>query len=389
MRSSSGTTSSAAPTPPTWRSGSELADDGRTGRSSTSAAGPGGSPCTWPGAGTGSSGSTRTRRWSRRFDRAGGSGLPAEAERRRRARVRPRGASSGWCWRRCSSCSSSAARASGVALPAAASPRTCARVGSRRGRDRRGDARARRRTAPRPSPTSARSTAGSTPACRSTPASTPGAIVVRRLRQTVSPDGELSDEVDEIGLRLLAADDARGRGARGRAAARGPPRDPRRPTTTSARPSSSWRRPDGAARPRPLPRADEHLRRPRQHPLPAAALRVARDRLRLRRRRPGRARRPGRPRPPLHRRRPGPRPARWSPPTWSRRKREALAAAVDDGAVLLAVCGGYQLLGHSYQLGEERLPGLGLADLETVREPGAAADRQRRDRGRPRRRPAD
>ena len=51
-------------------------------------------------------------------------------------------------------------------------------------------------------------------------------------------------------------------------------------------------------------------------------------------------------------------------------KREALAAATDDGAVLLAVCGGYQLLGHSYQLGEERLPGLGLADLETVREPG-------------------
>ena len=51
-------------------------------------------------------------------------------------------------------------------------------------------------------------------------------------------------------------------------------------------------------------------------------------------------------------------------------KREALAAAVDDGAALLAVCGGYQLLGHSYQLGEETLPGLGLADLETVREPG-------------------
>jgi CobQ-like glutamine amidotransferase family enzyme len=51
-------------------------------------------------------------------------------------------------------------------------------------------------------------------------------------------------------------------------------------------------------------------------------------------------------------------------------KREALGAAVADGAVLLAVCGGYQLLGHSYQLGGERLPGLGLADLETVREPG-------------------
>ena len=51
-------------------------------------------------------------------------------------------------------------------------------------------------------------------------------------------------------------------------------------------------------------------------------------------------------------------------------KREALAAAVEEGAVLLAVCGGYQLLGHSYQLGDERIPGLGLADLETVREPG-------------------
>ena len=37
---------------------------------------------------------------------------------------------------------------------------------------------------------------------------------------------------------------------------------------------------------------------------------------------------------------------------------------------MLAVCGGYQLLGHSYQLGDERIPGLGLADLETVREPG-------------------
>jgi CobQ-like glutamine amidotransferase family enzyme len=48
-------------------------------------------------------------------------------------------------------------------------------------------------------------------------------------------------------------------------------------------------------------------------------------------------------------------------------KREDLAAAVESGAVLLAVCGGYQLLGHSYQLGAEKLPGLGLVDLETVR----------------------
>src|SRR5204863_3318501 len=53
-----------------------------------------------------------------------------------------------------------------------------------------------------------------------------------------------------------------------------------------------------------------------------------------------------------------------------RTKRQAMAEAVDDGAVLLAVCGGYQLLGHSYQLGDERIEGLGLAELETIREPG-------------------
>jgi lipid II isoglutaminyl synthase (glutamine-hydrolysing) len=51
-------------------------------------------------------------------------------------------------------------------------------------------------------------------------------------------------------------------------------------------------------------------------------------------------------------------------------KQAALAAAVEDGAALLAVCGGYQLLGESYQMGEETLPGLGLADLRTVREDG-------------------
>jgi CobQ-like glutamine amidotransferase family enzyme len=51
-------------------------------------------------------------------------------------------------------------------------------------------------------------------------------------------------------------------------------------------------------------------------------------------------------------------------------KRDALKSAAADNAVILAVCGGYQLLGHSYELGEEKLPGLGLADLETVREPG-------------------
>jgi CobQ-like glutamine amidotransferase family enzyme len=52
------------------------------------------------------------------------------------------------------------------------------------------------------------------------------------------------------------------------------------------------------------------------------------------------------------------------------RKRDALHAIAARGGVILAVCGGYQLLGHSYQLGEETLPGAGLVDLHTVRAQG-------------------
>ena len=51
-------------------------------------------------------------------------------------------------------------------------------------------------------------------------------------------------------------------------------------------------------------------------------------------------------------------------------KRDALHAAADRGAVVFAVCGGYQLLGHAYELGDEQLPGVGLVDLDTVREDG-------------------
>jgi CobQ-like glutamine amidotransferase family enzyme len=51
-------------------------------------------------------------------------------------------------------------------------------------------------------------------------------------------------------------------------------------------------------------------------------------------------------------------------------KKDALHAAADRGAVVLAVCGGYQLLGHEYEMEGERLPGVGLVDLRTVREPG-------------------
>ena len=48
-------------------------------------------------------------------------------------------------------------------------------------------------------------------------------------------------------------------------------------------------------------------------------------------------------------------------------KRDNVHAAAARGAVILAVCGGYQLLGHSYELGAETLPGVGLVDLHTVR----------------------
>ncbi len=51
-------------------------------------------------------------------------------------------------------------------------------------------------------------------------------------------------------------------------------------------------------------------------------------------------------------------------------KREALHAAAAREAVVLGVCGGYQLLGHSYTLGEEEIPGVGLLDVRTVREDG-------------------
>jgi CobQ-like glutamine amidotransferase family enzyme len=51
-------------------------------------------------------------------------------------------------------------------------------------------------------------------------------------------------------------------------------------------------------------------------------------------------------------------------------KRDALHAVAARGGTVLAVCGGYQLLGHSYQLGDEVLPGVGLVDLSTIREDG-------------------
>jgi CobQ-like glutamine amidotransferase family enzyme len=51
-------------------------------------------------------------------------------------------------------------------------------------------------------------------------------------------------------------------------------------------------------------------------------------------------------------------------------KGEVLKAAIDGGAALLSVCGGYQLLGHEYRPhAGEPLPGIGLFDLTTVAGP--------------------
>lgn len=51
-------------------------------------------------------------------------------------------------------------------------------------------------------------------------------------------------------------------------------------------------------------------------------------------------------------------------------KGEALRTASAAGVAILAVCGGYQLLGRSYQIGTEVVPGAGVLDVETVRGEG-------------------
>jgi lipid II isoglutaminyl synthase (glutamine-hydrolysing) len=49
------------------------------------------------------------------------------------------------------------------------------------------------------------------------------------------------------------------------------------------------------------------------------------------------------------------------------RQGPGLRAAIEDGLVLLAICGGYQLLGHYFMTHTgERLPGLGALDVHTV-----------------------
>ncbi len=53
------------------------------------------------------------------------------------------------------------------------------------------------------------------------------------------------------------------------------------------------------------------------------------------------------------------------------RRRDAILRGVDRGLVVLAVCGGYQLMGRRYVTPEgEEVPGIGLMDLETLPGPG-------------------
>jgi len=51
-------------------------------------------------------------------------------------------------------------------------------------------------------------------------------------------------------------------------------------------------------------------------------------------------------------------------------KRDALERAAARDAVVLGICGGYQLLGRSYVLDGEEIEGVGLLDVRTVREQG-------------------
>src|SRR5262245_29578575 len=54
-------------------------------------------------------------------------------------------------------------------------------------------------------------------------------------------------------------------------------------------------------------------------------------------------------------------------PDFVSEKGQAVREAVEDGAVVLAVCGGYQLLGHTYTTVDgQELPGAGVFDVRSV-----------------------
>ena len=56
------------------------------------------------------------------------------------------------------------------------------------------------------------------------------------------------------------------------------------------------------------------------------------------------------------------------------RMKDELAAYVKENGPVLAICGGYQILGKTWLLGDEEVPGLDIVGIET-RRPGTSADR--------------
>ncbi len=56
------------------------------------------------------------------------------------------------------------------------------------------------------------------------------------------------------------------------------------------------------------------------------------------------------------------------------RLKSSLTAYVEDDGVLLAICGGFQILGKTWLLGDDELEGLSILNMET-RRPGTSADR--------------
>ncbi len=54
---------------------------------------------------------------------------------------------------------------------------------------------------------------------------------------------------------------------------------------------------------------------------------------------------------------------------------DAFRNYVENDGVLLAICGGYQILGSTWLLGDESVPGLGILDIETKRAEGGSHNR--------------
>ena len=56
-------------------------------------------------------------------------------------------------------------------------------------------------------------------------------------------------------------------------------------------------------------------------------------------------------------------------------KAQDIRTAVEEEKTFLAICGGYQILGHEWLLGDEVVQGLGIVDMTTERAAGGSGDR--------------